>query len=722
MRHVRLPKLDLVAALFLGMVFLVGLVYTCYQITPSSYGIVLTQIGADEEGPIFGDARTIRSDEFAGTTAFFQICVRNGFRRINATSFYQEDLRSFYLLPIKDWSLIVKPELWAFFLTSPATAYSLYCALVMCAFLSGYFLLFRQLGIDSFVAAAITLTLYFSGAVQFWWTSFGSLEAGLPWILLILFAPLRPWLKALLFSWVMPVVAFSFVYPTYFAEFAFAGIILVAAFRPSLLRSPRDLAAVAIGGLVTGLAIYFYYHDLLQVMRETWYPGKRVGAPGTTPVPVALSQLYPWLAFHLRDYRNLAGINICEIGTVGSFLPVLALCLISPQALRGKPGLRNGLIVLSAGIALILIWQLTAAPRWIGHFLLWDHGNAERLLFISGLLIVFACVLVLRDKSLSPTPIEIAMFLVAGPVMSLVLKIAIFHMPLALGHFDLALTALGIGTGVIACLVPAAMRLPLLVAGVAAMNILAFGRFNPLQSAVPIFQLPETEVVRLLRETEAATPGHFLLAPRFYGATLNAMGFRSVSHTLLAPDLPLFRKYFPAMDPARFDYVFNRYAYISVTNDVIPELPAPYGINVPVEAFEPVRNARTVVLDVNSRKDCSIQRGGEIRQAKAEGNQLTVEGWAPWKGEEETQELHVISARLLKAGPLLTVKRPDVSEIMANYAYTRSGFKLQLSSADGHPIQPDEVILVAQGTSQGLAQIPGCGCPDGTAFKLSRNQ
>jgi hypothetical protein len=695
------PKLDIVAALYLGCVALCGITYTCLRLTPSSYGMVLSDIGAPERGPVVGIARSIREDEWAGSTPFFQAAVRNGFRRVNTSSFYQEDLRSFYLLPLKDWSLIFKPEVWLFFVASPATAFSFYYAFLMCAFLAGYFLLFRQMEIDSWLSASAAVMLYFSGFTQFWWTSFAPLLAGLPWILIVLFAPLRWWLKALLFSWVMPVVVLSFVYPTFFAEFAFAGIVLTLAVRPTLFRSPREWAALAIGGLVTGVVFYAYYQDLLPVMRNTWYPGRRIGLPGATPITVVLSQMFPFLTFSMRSYRNLAGANICESGAVGSFLPLLTLCLISPQVLRGNRPLRNASVVLAAAIALIITWQETPAPRWIGRLLLWDHGNAERLLFISGFLITAASLLIWRDKLVSPGRLRIALFVTAGPVLSLILKVAIFHVALAELHFDLTLCALGLVAGVLACLMPATARLPLLLGTITLMNVCAFGRFNPLQPAGPIFDVPETEVVRQLRQAEASTPGHFLLDQRFFGATLNGMGFRSVSHVLLAPRLAVFRKYFPAMDAARFDFVFNRYAYVNVTDDPVPEATDQWIIYVPMQAFEPIRNARTVILEGRSHKDWSIRRGGAIDRVSVQGNQLTIEGWAPWQGEDSTQGLRVISARALRASPLLTVKRPDISEAMTDYAYTRSGFRLQVSSIDGRPVRPEDMVVVARGTSHG---------------------
>jgi hypothetical protein len=416
------PKPDVVATLYVGLVALCGVIYTSTGLTPSSYGIALAQIRAPEAGPIWGTAREIRSDEWAGGTALLQATLRNGFTRVNETSFYREDLRGSGLLPLKDWSLVFKPELWAFFVVSPAMAFSFYYSLLMCGFLIGYFLLFRQMEIPSLAAAAGAILLYFSGFTQFWWTSFGGLVAGLPWVLIILFMPWRWWLKALLFSWTMPVLMFSEVYPTILAAFVFTGIVLTAAVRPSLFRSPGTITAVAIGGLVTGTVFFIYFREIIPIMVQTWYPGKRVTPSGTLPVTVALSQIFPWLTFVLRYYRHLVGWNICEIAVVGSFLPILTLCLISPRQARADKTLRNGLIVLLAGFGLISLWQLAPVPLWIGHLLLWDRSNPQRLLFVSGFLLTVSCLLIWRNKWLSPHPLRIALFVAAGPVLSIVLK------------------------------------------------------------------------------------------------------------------------------------------------------------------------------------------------------------------------------------------------------------------------------------------------------------
>ena len=702
-------KPDLVTAVFLGFVLLCGLTYLCFDLTPSSYGAALEMIGAPEEGPVFGSPRPIRSDEWADATPLLQVCVRNRFQRINQTSFYREDLRNFYGLPLRDWSLVFKPQFWAFFVLPPDLAYTLYYVLWMWAFLLGYFLLFRVLGCEPLLAACVTTILYFCGFTQFWWTSFGCLLGGLSWILALFFAPLRGWLKTLALSYVLPVVCFSFVYPTFFAEFAFAGIFLTAAFRPSMFRSWRDLAALAIAAAVTGIALYAYYAELLPVMAQTWYPGKRITSPGTTPLALVLSQFFPFLAFTIGSYRNLSAMNICECGAVGSFLPFLTLCLVNPRALWTNPGIRRGLILISVAIGLILFWQLTDAPRWLGHILVWDHGNAERLLFISGLLLTMACVLVWREKILSPTLSNILTFLAIGPVASLLLKKFAFHLPWTAQSIDIAFSAAAVIAALGVSCSPNHLRLPLLLALVTVLNVAAFGRFNPLQSAAPIFNLPDTPVMQRLRAVQDFTPGHYVAVPALFGAALNGMGFRSVGHTLMSPQIPVFQQYFPRMDHSRLDYIFNRYAHFSLTATPLPMSVDEFNVNLPVEAFQAPLNTRGATI-VNAPRDCSIPHGGAVDRIEAHDDRLFIEGWAPWIGEDSSQGLRVISARSLQA-QLGTVKRPDVSESLANYNFNRSGFRLALQSTDHRPIQPGEVVLVATRTLMGLAALPCCGCP-----------
>ena len=74
-------------------------------------------------------------------------------------------------------------------------------------------------------------------------------------------------------------------------------------------------------------------------------------------------------------------------------------------------------------------------------------------------------------------------------------------------------------------------------------------------------------------------------------------------------------------------------------------------------------------------------------------------------GERDTQEIRVLSSRALRAAALVTVQRPDIAESMHDYGYVKCGFQLRVSTTDGRPVQPEEIVFVAKGTSPGDMRI-----------------
>lgn len=693
---------------FLIAIALIGLIYVCFELTPSSYGVFLNVLQASDSGPVAGVSREIRSDEWSVNTPLLQAAVRNRFQRINETSFYREDLRNFIALPLKDWSLIFKPQLWAFFLAPPAIAFSIYWAYFMCACLAGYYLLFLRLQVPPWLAIAATVIVYFSGFTQFWWTTLGPLLAGLPWILLILFTSMPPWAKVLLSIWAFPTFVFAYVYPVPLITLAWGALILILAFRPDLLRSPGNLAAIAAGSLAVAIVLYFYFGDILSIMLNTVYPGRRIGSPGGTPLLAVLSELFPYLSFRLGDYQNLAGKNICEIGALGSFLPLLTLCLVNFQSLRNHAAVRRTLLILLAGFIAITLWETAPVPAWIGRILLWDRGPSMRWLFTSGLLLTAASLAIWSNRLVVFTPLRIGIFVLLGPVASVVTKFVWLTPAFSQIQHDILLCAIAAGVGLAAWMLPAESLAPLLLLTVAFMNVYAFARFNPLQPAWPIFDPPETDVLLGLREKAAASPGGVLADTQSFGATLNGVGIRSVAHVQLTPNLALFRSYFHAMNPERFNQVFNRYGHIQLAQIPVPDSPQNDVIQVPFEAFAPIRNLRKLVPGPPGV--CTQPSGGAVDKVTSEGPVLTIAGWAPWKTESAEQGIRVLTARTLQPGTLTTVKRPDIAEQLQDYGFVRSGFRLQISTADGKPIRPDEVVLLAFGTDRGEIRLSCCGC------------
>ncbi|OXE35467.1 MAG: hypothetical protein CGW95_13675 [Phenylobacterium zucineum] len=172
-----------------GLIVLVilAMIYSVAAWTPTSFGQTAQVLGMPNAGPVFGEARPIRSDEWAVATPYYQIAVANHFGPRNELSPYKESLKAFFALPSRDWSMIFKPDLWGFLVLDPAHAYSLHYAILALAMVAGYTLLLRRLGCSPNYALVLSLTLFLSQFVQAWWTSNAAVFA---------YAPCRP-----CFSW-----------------------------------------------------------------------------------------------------------------------------------------------------------------------------------------------------------------------------------------------------------------------------------------------------------------------------------------------------------------------------------------------------------------------------------------------------------------------------------------------------------------------------------------
>jgi hypothetical protein len=165
------------------------------------------------------------------------------------------------------------------------------------------------------------------------------------------------------------------------------------------------------------------------------------------------------------------------------------------------------------------------------------------------------------------------------------------------------------------------------------------------------------------------------------------------------------------MDPERFNQVFNRYGYIDLRPIAMPVAPVDIIVDVPIEVFVPIRNVRRVVTGPAQPNACAQPSNGGVGQISQQDSAVIVEGWAPWSAESDAQGIRILSGRPLRAAALATLKRPDIAERLQDYRFVKSGFKLQVSSTDGKPLRPEDLVLLAFGTANGEVRLACCGCP-----------
>jgi hypothetical protein len=579
--------------IFLG---LIAVSYASLCLTPSHYSLGLKLLGMPSS-PWLGTAKPIRSDEWIALTPLFQIAVRGHFSTIDQISPYHETLRGFWALPILDWSLIFKPQLWAFWILPPSYAYSFYFTVLWVGFLLGYAILLRQLGVSVLVASLGSAILFFSHFVQVWWTSNAPTFSFAAWPLIAFLLPLRPIWKVPLLFWVSGVWIFSLVYPPFIIPAAFVLFILLVAYRRDTL-SLGNVAAGVVAAVCLGLAFYMYFGDLVTLMSGTAYPGNRLSHGGGFSGSRLLAHFLPF--FTVSNFTPLlAHSNACEVSVVATLLPLTIIFFADRKSLANHcRENRTALLFVAVGLALMFAWMVFPIPPGFGRIFLWDRVPPGRMAWGFGLLLTLALVIVASGTAFRLSPMRFTLFAIAVTAAWLVSKIGFTEIwskalpdawaALRRSWFDwAALIPFGIAS-VIYAYFPSAKKHTREVLLSAAMVTGAgtFGTFNPLQPAQPIFDIPETAFLTKVRKAAEQNPNGWAVIPRMYGALLNGAGISAINQTLTTPQVQFFRKVFPSIPEDKIDAIFNRYAHIIPSNSVAePRSSQPDVVLVPIKPF-----------------------------------------------------------------------------------------------------------------------------------------
>lgn len=682
---------NLIAAVFL---VIMGSVYIANTWSPSSYGHVLVNILGDaDSGPDWGKARPIRSDEYAVVTPLTQATINNGFERINRTSLYGEDLRINYGLPIRDWGLLFKPTMWLYGFTNPAYAYSVHWFAMSALFVFGYAWLFRWLGAAPVVGFTLAAGLYYTGFVQFWWNEKGPLFALFPWVILPFATRLPLIWKAALFYWFAVVWLLTNFYPPVQVSLAFVGLVILLAREPKLFK-PSTMALLALTAVLAAGTAALYLWDYLQATSATLYPGGRRVFGGDVPGRYWLSWLFPAGSFD-GHYVSLIGDNICEIGTVGMYYFLLVACFLDFARWRevwSDTESRRVILILGIGLAMMLAWMALPIPSWVGSALLWNHVQPARMQYAAGLLLVCLSLVLVQALGLRVTRVRFDIFCIAILLGWVIWKFDTSKNNLA----DSALLVVLIFAALafaIARYRPAAAHASFTSASLM-VGILLFGRFNPLQSAWPIFNHPPSEMTKMFDRLAASNDG-ILAVSGLPGAVGNGLGYRSLSHVTAVPKLEFWRKRFTEMPNAEFETVFNRYSHIISGEELKPRLLSPDSVSVPRRVFQ-----KTAPIRYTPSPTRDLDVDGNIDGATIDHGDLLVSGWGPWTGPLETHELEVsVNATTFGMPARSLVIRPDLPAGTERKVSALNGFSLRIPLGSG--VMVPALCLVAYDAATG---------------------
>ena len=225
-------------------------------------------------------------------------------------------------------------------------------------------------------------------------------------------------------------------------------------------------------------------------------------------------------------------------------------------------------------------------------------------------------------------------------------------------------------------------------------GVLLFGRFNPLQSAWPIFNRTPNEMTRTLDEL-ARSNGGVLSVEGLAGAVANGLGYKSVGHVTAVPKLDFWRKQFPDMPAPEFNQIFNRYSHIIPTASNAPRLLQNDAVMVPVSLFQMPEQTRYIPLPIPT-----LPLEGHVDSVSIESGVLVVMGWAAWAGPSGSHALEVAMSDPAPGQPVRSLAiRNDLPPATGQKVSALNGFSLRIPLSAGKVFPA--LCVVAHDTTTG---------------------
>lgn len=646
----------------------------------SNYGAILSILGVENAAPIIGTAKELPGLDLEPYiyTPMYQIAVNNEFERYNKTSLFSEDLRSLYALPIADWGLIFKPNMWAFFILPPEYAYSLLSLISLILFFWGYSQIAKKLGASRFVSFCLVTALFFSGFVFYWWLLFGFVLALFPWLILNITKQNKRWFHYVFLYYLFCCFLISNFYPPLTIGLVFVAAILILILRPQIIRSREFIYIVLMAGLAVATVVYYLW-DAIELIKGSTYPGDRVAHGGQSyPAIIWLGHFYPSLLQY--NLRSITSVEAAEQVGISSYFFLLALFFSDYKTLLKNKTKTVIYPILTVSIALILMWawMLLPLPSWVGSIFLWDHVQPRRLQASAGLLIFVLTILLIANNKWQFTPIRIGLF-------SLVLLIPWYFI-----KFDHAATSTSnYYTYLDLMLIPVIIisysyarfrqsRYPvnIVLIAIVIINILEFGSLQQLQPARPIFNTNNGSAIKILDAVAKNNPDNILALNGFEGTVLNGLGYKSVGHAFFLPTPEWYRQYFPELNKVEYNNIFNRTSSVRLFHGIDTATAGGLGVNLPIDRYGVNFNVRSLIINKDN-VDNSLPSNGAYVVRKSPDGKIMIDGWAKWNGLSAEQNLTLYTKAPIQTSSLkYAMSRRGGNAIL-------SGFHIELSFNDG---------------------------------------
>jgi hypothetical protein len=447
--------------------------------------------------------------------------------------------------------------------------------------------LFVRLGGRQLDSLLMALVLFFASYTQYWWDGASNfLFPFFPWIVLAPLWNIRIGARLLLFFWLLVCGLLTYFYPPNAISLGFVALILWATIAPELLKW-RRLVPIALTAAAAAATVLFYLREAIAKLADTVYPGQRVSGGGGVNFRWWLTQLLPTSQMN-HHVPLMPAPNICELSTIGSIY-VLAILFFAPWPVLVRESSkeeRRRWMWLGAGLLATQGWMTVPLPPWVGYPLLWHLVQPGRMVLAGGLMLMVLAFVLGQARPLR--------FTVAGCLsfaLTLALAWVLFKRDHGIGLreayrdwvFIVPVVAVA-ALQALRVLTPARANATLL-ASAAALGVVSFGTFNPIQSTTPIFQRHNTPVTAELDRRLQQEGRGYLLLPwgtsffAFTGMPLRAFGYPSLAYATFDPAMDLWRKVYSDLPPDELRRMFD-----NVGSLAFGDIPEPRWIPIITEA------------------------------------------------------------------------------------------------------------------------------------------
>lgn len=535
-----------------------------------------------DQNLLFGQPRSIRSDEWLVVTPTVVAQTQNNLEPLNPNIGYGEDLSVVLDTPHKNWSAIFQPQNWAFFVLPLEHAFALKWWMLLAALIvSCYFFILTLLPRQKLFAVLIALGFAFAPYVQWWYQSITILSLVYGFVIATLLLKLwhspQPRSK-LLWSICLGYALTCFAllqYPPYLIPIGvavaafFAGHILDHwAKTKNFLRKNILYIIIPAASAVGLIALFWASHaSILQLVTNTAYPGKRSSEALSLNIWELLGG---FLSARLQD-AQAAAHYFSNQSEAANFI-LLSPLLLLPSAYiiyrAFKTGSKHKYTLLFLNVVLILfsvrfLTQINgegvaAALRIVPN---------NRILLGIGFVGILQMVVLARDQQSIAYPKKLVKWGVIFGTLALV------YIGWRLKHDFPGYIQSGSSVLVVSAAISAAFyffmkkRLAAAALLVLTVSFLATYKVNPLYRGLsPITDSPLSRSVKSINDQ---APGPWIVLDSLeYNTYLPAQGIQTISGVYTYPQFALWQK---IDQEKKYVHVYNRYAQ-AVFSDYAPDI------------------------------------------------------------------------------------------------------------------------------------------------------